>query len=73
VEEQMPIYEYNCLKCNEKFSLLQSLYPAAKNTECPKCSSTDVKKVISSFSCGSGSADSATPSMPAPNFGGGGG
>jgi putative FmdB family regulatory protein len=69
----MPIYEYMCLKCNEKFSLLQSLYPAEKKTECPKCSSTEVKKILSSFSCGSGHGIGNSPSVPAPDFGGGGG
>jgi len=68
----MPIYEYICLECNENFSLLQSLSPVEKNTECPKCSSKKVKKIISSFSCATGS-DSASSSMPAPSFGGGGG
>ena len=68
----MPIYEYICLECNEKFTLLQSLYPVEKNTECPKCASAKVKKVLSSFSCGSG-IKSAASSAPPPNFGGGGG
>ncbi len=67
----MPIYEYQCLECNEKFALLQSLYPAENDTQCPKCSSSDVKKVLSSFSCNSG--DSVSSSAPAPRFGGGGG
>ena len=66
----MPIYEYMCLECNAKFALLQSLYPAEDNTECPKCHSADVQKMISSFSCGNG--DSA-PSPAAPSIGGGGG
>ncbi len=69
----MPIYEYLCLKCDKKFSLLQSLFPAEKNTECPECSSREVKKIISSFSCGAGSDVGSSSSMPAPNFGGGGG
>jgi len=68
----MPIYEYICLKCNEKFSLLQNLYPAEKSSECPSCSSSEVKKVLSSFSCTAGSGSSSA-SMPAPSFGGGGG
>ncbi len=68
----MPIYEYLCLKCSNKFSMLQSLVPPAQNTECPKCASKDVKKLLSSFSCSSGS-EGQGPSMPAPNFGGGGG
>ncbi len=67
----MPIYEYICLKCNARFSLLQSLCPSDNNTECPKCSSREVKKAVSSFSC-SGS-ETGTSSIPAPKFGGGGG
>lgn len=67
----MPVYEYICLKCNEKFALLQSLYPPESATECPKCSSADVKKVLSSFSCAS-SGEGALPSGPPPRFSGGG-
>ena len=68
----MPIYEYICLKCSNTFALLQPIYPAENNTECPKCSSKEVKKVISSFSCAS-SGSSTSSSMSAPGFGGGGG
>lgn len=67
----MPIYEYNCLECDEKFALLQSFYPPENDTFCPKCSSNNVKKVISSFSCGSGDKPGYSP--PPPRFGGGGG
>ncbi len=67
----MPIYEYICLKCDNKFALLQSLYPAENNAECPKCSSRKVKKVISTFSLGTDSGNSASP-MPASGFSGGG-
>ena len=67
----MPIYEYVCMKCDEKFALLQSLYPPEQNTECPKCSSTDVKKMLSSFSCAS-SESSGAASGPPPRFSGGG-
>ncbi len=67
----MPIYEYMCLKCKNSFSLLQSLYPPENDTKCPKCASADIKKLLSSFSCSSGTENKN--SMPAPNFGGGGG
>lgn len=67
----MPIYEYICQECDEKFALLQSFYPPENDTYCPKCSSSNVKKIMSSFSCGSG--DDAASSIPAPRFGGGGG
>lgn len=56
----MPIYEYACKKCNEVFSVFQSITVNAKDTKCPKCNSTDVVKKMSSFSCcsigGSGAA-----------------
>jgi len=68
----MPIYEYMCMKCNNKFSLLQSLYPESKDTECPKCDSKEVKKMVSAFSCASGS-DSDSAAAHASSIGGGGG
>ncbi|MFO0752288.1 MAG: zinc ribbon domain-containing protein [Thermodesulfovibrionales bacterium] len=47
----MPIYEYSCKKCNEVFSVFQSMNAGEKDTKCPKCGSSDVVKKISSFSC----------------------
>ncbi|MBZ0156411.1 MAG: zinc ribbon domain-containing protein [Alphaproteobacteria bacterium] len=47
----MPIYEYSCKKCNEVFSVFQSMNASEKDTKCPKCGSNDVVKKISSFSC----------------------
>lgn len=55
----MPIYEYNCMDCNEFFSILQ--WSSNQNTECPKCGSKNIKKKLSSFSC-SCSIDSSSGS-----------
>ncbi len=71
-EAGMPIYEYICLKCNERFSLLQTMRNAEKDTICPKCSSKDVKKIISSFCCSSGSGEGVPSAMPSHGFSGGG-
>ena len=68
----MPIYEYICLKCNEKFSLLRSIDASDHDTDCPKCTSNDVKKVISSFCCSSGSGGDMNSSIPSRGFSGGG-
>ena len=68
----MPIYEYMCLKCNEKFSLLQTVKTSEKDTACPKCTSKDVKKVISSFCCSAGSGGGASSTIPSGGFSGGG-
>lgn len=49
----MPIYEYICKKCNNKFEKLVRSSDN-KNPECPKCGDDKVEKVFSSFaSCGS--------------------
>ncbi|BCB95843.1 hypothetical protein JZK55_07650 [Dissulfurispira thermophila] len=66
----MPIYEYACNKCSEVFSVFQSVNASEKDTRCPKCGSNDVKKKISSFSCCSIGASSASFSSSG-GFGGG--
>lgn len=68
----MPVYEYICLKCNEKFSLLRSINASGYETNCPECASNEVKKVISAFCCSSGSGGDVTSSMPSRGFSGGG-
>jgi putative FmdB family regulatory protein len=42
----MPIYEYTCNKCGEDF---EKLVFGNKIVDCPKCSSKDIKKKLSSF------------------------
>ncbi len=59
----MPIYEYKCLDCNERFSLIQKMSTKEKDTICTKCGSNNVKKEISTFSCTQ--AASGEFSMPA--------
>ncbi len=68
----MPIYEYLCGQCNEKFSLLQKVNSSEEDTECPKCSSKTVKKLMSSFGCSSGFNSRFSSSAPSGGFSGGG-
>lgn len=68
----MPIYEYICDKCNEKFSILQSINKNEKDTECPKCTSRKVNKIMSSFCCSAGSGAGFGSPMPSSGLGGGG-
>ena len=49
----MPIYEYTCKKCAKKFELLRRFSDTAEVT-CPHCSSVEVERKVSSFSCGTG-------------------
>jgi putative FmdB family regulatory protein len=45
-EETMAIYEYNCKKCKEKFTVIQGRYNPEKDIECPECISEKVKQVM---------------------------
>lgn len=66
----MPIYEYICLQCNRNFAALQRVGATEKDTLCPECGSTDIKKKLSAFSCSAGGAPSSSPSSH--RFSGGG-
>jgi len=50
----MPIYEFKCLKCNQKFERLifSSISP---EVACPVCGSKEVEKEYSTFASGSDS------------------
>ncbi|MCI0469961.1 MAG: zinc ribbon domain-containing protein [Nitrospirae bacterium] len=68
----MPIYEYLCSECEEIFSILQNITAVEIDAKCPKCGSSNIKKMISAFSCcstGLGGGTSFSPS--AGGFGGG--
>ena len=45
----MPIYEYRCLECGEKFEKLVRLSTSTSEIECPKCGEQKVEKLISTF------------------------
>lgn len=48
----MPIYEYECEQCGERFEKL--VFGSSPTPECPACSGGDVKKVPSVFGFSSG-------------------
>ena len=51
----MPIYEYQCNKCNSKFEVLRSIIADDYPTTCPECGAPEPKKLLSLFaSFGSG-------------------
>lgn len=43
----MPLYEYECRQCGERFEKLVSTSSAKKGTTCTKCGSTSVRKLMS--------------------------
>ncbi len=45
----MPLYEYECKECGEKFEKMVRFSEAGQNPACPACHSPDTHKKISSF------------------------
>lgn len=55
----MPLFEFECRNCSYKF---EDLVSASQTTvACPKCSSTDTRKLLSVFAASTGGSSSATP------------
>ena len=48
----MPIYEYECEKCGEKFEAFQRPNEEDELLKCPKCHSAKAKRVLSAFNKG---------------------
>ncbi|WP_027364841.1 FmdB family zinc ribbon protein [Desulfotruncus alcoholivorax] len=45
----MPIYEFRCDKCGNRFEKLCSLGENGKELKCPKCSAVGAHRVMSGF------------------------
>jgi putative FmdB family regulatory protein len=57
----MPVFEYKCSDCNEKFEVLHKSTLEQTNVSCPNCNSSNHKKLFSAFSASvSGNAPSGT-------------
>ena len=59
----MPIYEYECVKCGEKFELRRAIVDSDSEVKCPKCGDEHPRKVFSVFGIGS-SSGVCIPSSP---------
>jgi putative FmdB family regulatory protein len=58
----MPIYEYQCTQCGEKFEVRQSIGEDGSKLTCPKCDTQNPKRLFSSFSSpGSSSSEISCP------------
>jgi len=48
----MPVYEYRCKNCNQKYEIFYKGKEDKEKIVCPKCSSRKNKKLLSGFSAG---------------------
>jgi len=46
----MPIYEFHCNHCNREFSQLFLSWKKVREVKCKFCKSSDIKRLLSSFS-----------------------
>ena len=50
----MPLYEYQCKKCEKRFETLLSLRELDDPVKCPDCGSEETDKLLSTFSASVG-------------------
>jgi putative FmdB family regulatory protein len=66
----MPIYEYQCSRCGERFEVRQAIGEDGSDLSCPKCHAEEPQRVFSSFfSPGSGTTEPSEMSCPTCNSG----
>jgi putative FmdB family regulatory protein len=56
----MPVYEYKCKKCGNKFELRLGFSHDKSSIKCPRCEGKDPERVFSPFMTGSSSSGSST-------------
>ena len=58
----MPVYEYVCSECGERFELRRSMSESDLEATCPECGAENSRRVFSAFATASGGA--CAPSSP---------
>lgn len=48
----MPVYDYQCTKCGERFEIMCKLADRDANTACPACGARETAQVFGGFKVG---------------------
>ncbi len=64
----MPMYEYECQECGDKFELRRGFSDSDEDIKCPKCGIQNVKRAMSLFASSGGGSGGVC--IPAPSGGG---
>lgn len=67
----MPIYEYRCESCAEKFEVLTGFAERDTVQPCPACESTKTRVLVSSFAFAGAGGESPLPDFASEGGGGG--
>lgn len=54
----MPMYEFRCRDCGERFEELRSVNEPDAGVECPQCGGGRVERLLSSFATSGGASQS---------------
>jgi putative FmdB family regulatory protein len=54
----MPMYEYECRACKERFEVLQKVDEDNSGLRCPKCDTDEPDRVLSAFCSGASKGSS---------------
>ncbi len=66
----MPLFEYKCRECGERFEKLVGMNPLPGSIVCPRCESTEVAKQYSTFATMAASTrNGGAACSPATGFG----
>ena len=60
----MPIYEYRCDDCGNKFEKLVRRASDVPELECPSCGQKHLRQELSTFAAHAGNGSSKQPEMP---------
>lgn len=55
----MPLYEYRCRECGERFEVLQRLGQGGEELSCPRCGEARPERVLSTFASTTGGREVA--------------
>jgi putative FmdB family regulatory protein len=56
----MPIYEYECRQCKERFEVMQKMSEGNEGLCCPKCEADEPQRVLSAFCSATGKSASSS-------------
>lgn len=45
----MPVYQYECKKCGERFEAMHGIFEGDDKVACPKCGEKKLRRVVSRF------------------------
>ena len=66
----MPIYDFRCLRCGHKFTVLVPM-DEKDRVDCPQCRSKEVSQLFTGCSIGKGGGASCNINSSSGRFGGG--